>query len=119
MSERIESKEEMDRITTIEVRRRTSSKLQILKHFLDFKSVDEMLTVFMAVVYNEDLRKEDLLRMAIKVESGTATCEHEMHEKLGLVKKQIHVCEKGFLVKGKVEKKKKVKEDERQGINDE
>lgn len=89
----------MDRITTIEVKRRTSSKLQILKHQLDFKSVDEMLSVFMAMIGRQQWSRADLLEMCLEYISGTAKSEDEMKLNLGILK------EKGLPVKGKIKKK--------------
>jgi len=104
MNERISSNEEMNRITTIEVKRRTSSKLQILKHQLDFKSVDEMLSVFMAMVYANDWTKEDLMKLAIKVESGSAKTEDEMKLNLGILTQTDKI--KGKVKKNPKEEKK-------------
>lgn len=104
----------MDRITTIEVKRRTSSKLQILKHQLGFKSVDEMLSIFMLMVYANDWRKEDLIKLSIRVESGSAKTEDEKLQKIGV--KSYTQTDK---IKGKVKKKPKEEEkDERKGVND-
>jgi len=111
MSERICSNEELDRITTIEVRRRTSSKLQIMKHQFGFKSVDEMLSVLMAVVYRQQWSKQDILKMTVEYMSGSATNDDEVHENIG-VKSYTQTTK----IKGKV--KEKPKEDERKGVND-
>jgi len=108
MDERISSFEEMNRITTIEVKRRTSSKLQILKHQLGFKSVDEMLSVFMAMVYANDWTKEDLMKLAIKVESGSAKSDSEVKLNLGILTQTDKIKGK---VKKKTEKTDKKEED--------
>jgi hypothetical protein len=104
MSERICSKEEMEKVTTIEVKRRTSSKLQILKHQLGFKSVDEMLTVFMSMVYANDWRKEDLIKLSIRVESGSAKTDSEVKLNLGILTQTTKIEGK---VKPKPKEKKK------------
>jgi len=113
MSERISSNEELDRITTIEVRRRTSSKLQIMKHQFGFKSVDEMLSVLMAVVYRQQWSKQDILKMTVEYTGiSTATSDEEMYQKTGIKGDLVLKLDETTKIKGKVEKKKKVEKHE-------
>jgi len=93
---------ELDKITTIEVKRRTSSRLQIMKHSLGFKSLDEMLLVLTHVSANQGWTKPELIDMAIPIEIGTASSERQLYEKLN---KPKNFMEKGLKVKSKVKKK--------------
>jgi hypothetical protein len=93
---------ELDKITTIEVKRRTSSRLQIMKHSLGFKSLDEMLLLITQASTVQQWTKEQLIEMAIPEESGSAPSERELYEKLN---KPKNLTEKGLKIKSKVKKK--------------
>jgi len=92
---------EMEQETSIKIKRRTSSRLQIMKHQLGFKSLDEMLLVLTQISTVQGWTKEQLVSMAIPEESGSASSERELYEKLN---KPREYSEKSR-VKGRIKKK--------------
>ena len=88
--------------------RSTASRLQIVKHRLGFRSIEELLRIFERATIIQCWTKEDLLNFATPVHVGTASSEEEIRRQLG------------FKQKTKVKAKVKEKDPEGiKGVNDE
>jgi hypothetical protein len=106
--------ENENEITTISVKRRTSSRFSILQKLLGFHSADELLEIIVDLIIKKGWSKLDLECLMKygkipQVETGSARNENEMYEKLGF--KRYTQTDK---IKGKVKKPEKEKKAEKE-----